>query len=501
MSMGTINTFVTRSRAWPKAKSSKLLRTSCLLLTTFLFASLTACGGCPKAQKAWDAAKAVPKKTKAGPHWMLEVQTKEIHKKLSAGKDKKNYAKSKLKLKSPIPNFSLPSIKFELSDFQWVVDGDQGILKVKVSAMMKRMEILSLTLKGKSPLQMDKKAKKLRLQVRADQFNKASLKLGDGAEKSLRKAIKKQIPKELRGLIPKNKLIKFVKKSLKMISDEGYPLIRKNILKPLGTLAKLEWGLPDYPIDRIAIKVTDEAWRIGLWTEIKADGLGGKAMSHGVAKNTVGARLFISSPWIAAAGNWAMSVGKMPARFNRKGEPKANGEAKAAMTWNAGAKVKRPLKIHLFAGAGAGLQKELDMCLYARAGVNPNLKIVGGALKVNAEGKLEKVEGNKFVKKAVNLSGIGKRTLEWHHKASAPSSMQVGGSKMPLTWLNVALNKNFAVVGIDLGGIGKAVSANEASAPEQSPQEQNPQELSSVSVNPVLASAQVPTAAPLANLE
>ena len=464
------------------------LKKNRLVIMLMLLTFLSACGGCPKAQKAWDAARAIPVNIKSGPHWMLEVQTKEIKRKLSSNKQKKNFSQSKLKLKSPIPNFSLPSIKFELSDFRWVVDGDQGILKVKISAFMKKLEILTLTLRGKSPLQMDKKAKKLRLQVRADQFSRASLVLGDGAEKSLRKAIRKQIPRELRGLIPKKELFKFVKRSLKMIGDEGYPIIRKNILKPLGTLAKLEWSLPDYPIEKIALKVNDEAWRIGLWTDIEADGLGTRAMSSGLAANSVGARLFISSPWIAAAGNWAMETGKMPSRFNRKGEPKADGVAKATMTWKAGKKVKRPLKVHLFAGAGMGVQKSLDMCLYARVGINPDLAIVAGKLKVNAKGKLERVEGNKFVKQAVNLSGIGQRTLEWHHKASAPSSMQVGGSKMPLKWLNVALNKNFAVVGIDLGDLGRAVSLKEDLEGD-------------LKTNPDLVSVQEPSGELLANLE
>ena len=464
------------------------LKKNRLVFMLVMLIFLSACGGCPKAQKAWDTAKATPSSIKSGPHWMLEVQTKEIKRKLSSKKQKKNFAQSKLKLKSPLPNFNLPSVKFELSDFRWVVDGDQGILKVTISAFMKKMELLTLTLKGKSPLQMDKKAKKLRLQVRADQFNRASLTLSDGAEKSLRKAIRKQIPRELRGLIPKNELLKFVKRSLKMISNEGYPIIRKNILKPLGTLAKLEWSLPNYPIERIALKVNDKAWRIGLWTEIEAHGLGARAMSSGLAKDSVGARLFISSPWIAAAGNWAMETGKIPSRFNRKGEPKADGVAKATMTWKAGKQVKRPLKVHLFAGAGMGVQKSLDMCLYARAGINPDLAIVAGKLKVNAKGKLERVEGNKLVKRAVHLSGIGQRTLEWHHKASAPSSMQVGGSKIPLKWLNVALSKNYAVIGIDLGDLESVMSSKEGSN-------------SNFQINPELASVQGLNEELLANLE
>ena len=231
-----------------------------------------------------------------------------------------------------------------------------------------------------------------------------------------------------------------------MISDEGYPIIRKNILSPLGEVAKLEWALPDYPITKMEVKVSDEAWRIGLWTNIKADGLGARAMSRGVDERGRGTRLVISAPWLAAAGNWAMKKGKLPSRFNRKGEPKSNGSAVATMTWNAKKKVKRPLKIHLWAGE----HKSLNLCLYARAGVDPELKVEAGKLSIKTESKLERVEGSKLVKMAVNLSGIGERTLKWHHEAASLSSMKVGGSTMPLTWLNVSLNRDYLSVGLDL---------------------------------------------------
>jgi hypothetical protein len=428
------------------------------LLCSLLF--LSACGGCPKAQKAWDAAKAVPAQSKLGPHWMLEVQTKEVRSKLMSARKGQKFSKTKLRLKSPVGGIKLAPIKFELSDFHWVVNGNQGVLKVKVSALMKKKEILTLTLRGDSPLHLDKKAKKLRLQVKADQFKKASLRLGDGAEKALKKAVMRQIPKELRGFIPKKELVKFVKKALKIISDEGYPMIRKNILSPLGTIAKLEWALPNYPISKMAINVSDDVWRIGLWTDIKADGLGKKAMKRGIGKNQAGARLLISAPWVAAAGNWAMSTGKLPSKFDRNGQPSKKGKAKARMTWKAGQKVKRPLKIHLWAGT----QKRLDLCLYARAGINPRLKISDGTLKMNAEGKLERVEGNPLVKTAVNLSGVGERTLQWHHQSSKPSAMNIGGSNMPLRWLNVSLNRDYVMVGIDLGGQRAEVQMEEVKA-------------------------------------
>jgi len=383
---------------------------------------------------------------------MLEIQTQEVTRRLKPAKKRVNKDQGKLKV-SPIQGVNLAPIKFRLNEFKWVVDGKKGILKIIVGVMVQGKEIMKMSLRGASPLKMDLKAKKLKLAIRADQFKRADMRLGDDAKSALRKAIRQQIPREVRRVLPKKMLdkevLKVVKRTLKLISNKGYPIIRKKLLTPLGTLARLEWDLPDYPINRIALKVTDEVWRVGLWTTIKADGLGKSAMSRGVrgsqSIDTVGARLYISAPWVASAGNWAMAKGKLPSRFDRSGKPQKNGSARAAMTWDSG---KRPLKVHLWAGQ----QSKLSLCLYARAGVNPNIKVKHGKLIVNAEGKLERVEGNPLAKTAVELSGIGERTLQWHHKASAPTTMKVGGLSTPLKWINVELNREYLMAGIDLGG-------------------------------------------------
>jgi hypothetical protein len=380
-----------------------------------------------------------------------------VTRRLQPAKKIVNKNKGKLKIKAPVPGVKLAPLTFRLNDFKWIVDGKRGVLKIIVGVMIKGKEVIKISLRGSSPLKMDLKAKKLKLAIRADQFKRADMTLGDDAKRALRKAINKQIPREFRRLVPERELLKVVKRTLKLINDKGYPIIRKKLLTPLGTLARLEWDLPDYPINRIGIQVNDEAWRIGLWTTIKADGLGKSAMSRGVdsrsqQSTSAGARLYISAPWVASAGNWAMAKGKLPSQFDRNGKPKKGGSARAAITWKSG---KRPLKVHLWAGQ----QSKLSLCLYARAGVDPNIKVKAGELVVNAKGKLERVEGNPLAKTAVQLSGIGERTLQWHHNTSAPTKMKVGGKSTPLRWMNIELNSKYLMAGIDLGG----ASVSEAS--------------------------------------
>ena len=146
------------------------------------------------------------------------------------------------------------------------------------------------------------------------------------------------------------------------------------------------------------------------------------------------------------------------ARRNRSGAPSKNGKARAALTWGSG---KRPLKVHLWSGG----QSKLSLCLYARAGVDPNLEIKGGELKVSAKGKLEKVKGNPIAKTAVKLSGISEQVLQWHHDTSAPTKMKVAGSTLPFKWAHVSLNRDYMMVGISFGGGARRVSEAESQFP------------------------------------
>ena len=80
----------TQSRFKDCRVDTLLSRLTLLLMT----ATLSACGGCPKAQKAWDSAKMKPVNSKPGPHWMLEVQTKDVRSRLLSARNKKKFSKS-----------------------------------------------------------------------------------------------------------------------------------------------------------------------------------------------------------------------------------------------------------------------------------------------------------------------------------------------------------------------------------------------------------------------
>ena len=436
-----------------------------LFLTILLALQCIGCGGCQTTQRAWDQALQGQQQYRSGPHWILEVDADEIEKQLNVAKNKVNKRPPKLKLPSSLPQLKLDAISFKIKGLSWVVDQEEGHLKVLVSVLMRDKEVTTLSLRGDSPIDLNHEERLIRLTVRADQFKKASLRLGKKSERAIRDALRSYIPRRLRRLVPESQIVKFAQKVLRRVSEQGYPLIRKQLLTPLGKLASFEWQLPDYPIDRLMLRATDKVWRIGLWTTLKADGLGEEAMMKGVRRpaeyaSTKGVRkgvrkkshgeesmgrLVISAPWLAAAGNWAMEEGKLPSRFDRAGKPDEQGEARAAMTWQS-TDLKHPLKVHLHADQEGGA----PICLYARVGLDPQLEVKSSKLSMKAKGKIERVEGNVLVKTAVHLSGIGTRAFKWHHRAAASMKVKMGRTTIPLVWQSTQLTPSYLFVTVNV---------------------------------------------------
>lgn len=423
-----------------------------ILLSLLLGGSvlMSACGGCQRAQKAWDTANEEPEAVSSGPHWLLEMRASEITRHLSSAKAEVNRNQPKLKVPSPVPRLKLGAITFQLRDLSWVVNQERGLMTVSISAHMRGQALFSLQLTGDSPLEMDPKGKKLKLAIRGDQFKRASLQLDQGADQALKLALLARIPRELRPLLPERELTKVVTRTLSMVSEEGYPLIRDGLLKPLGTLVKMSWTLPDYPITQLALEANSELWRVGLWTSIKADGLGREAMQKGIKlKNQKtsqrDSRVYISAPWLAAAGKWAMGEGLLPARFDRSGRPDEKGEAYATMTWERSGE-ERPFKVHLWSGPA----HTAAVCLYARAGLKPKIEIQEGKLRVDARGKLERVEGDPLVETLAKLSGIGERALSWHHKRAAPAEVKIGSTPISLGWERVEITSQYLIADLSL---------------------------------------------------
>lgn len=403
------------------------LRLSLLLTLT---SSLTACGGgCKSALRAW--AKGTAARGGGGPHWRLEVPRGELDEQLSGARERSKAAP--WSPRSPLKGLPMPDLSFRLKRLDLEVSGrDAAQLKLTVGLYAERQELLTLSLAGPSPLELDAKRHTLRLQVRADQFKKADLKLGEGSKRALKAALTSWLPAPMRPLVPASEIKRAANELLKQVGDEGYGALREHILAPLGTLVRLEWGLPEVPIARVDVALTPALWRLDLYSTLWARGLPAPTPMPSGA----GARLSVSGGWVAAAANWAMERGDLPSRFSANGTPSPRGPAIAQLTWGGGQGKKggegggRPLKVHLLADAA-----ERKLCLYARVGVDPDITLAGGALKVRAEGGVEKVVGHPVAELAAELTGLTERSLAWHASTSLPRSLKTPAGSFSWSWL------------------------------------------------------------------
>lgn len=399
-----------------------------LFLIFALTPSLIACGGgCKSALRAWE--KGTAERGGGGPHWRLEVPRGELDEQLSGARERSKAAP--WSPRSPLKGLPMPDLSFRLKRLDLEVSArDAAQLKLTVGLYAERQELLTLSLVGPSPLELDAKKHTMRLTVRADQFKKADLKLGEGSTRALKAAIAGWLPGPMRALVPASEIKRAAKELLKQVGDEGYGALREHILTPLGTLVRLEWGLPKVPIARVDVALTPALWRLDLYSTLKARGLPAPTpMPSGT-----NARLSVSGGWVAAAANWAMERGDLPSRFSAKGAPSPRGPAIARLTWGGSGKgaqgADRPLKVHFLADAA-----DIKLCLYARVGVDPDLSVEGGALKVKVEGGVEKVVGNPVAELAAEMSGLTERSLKWHASASLPRAIKTPAGSIGWSWL------------------------------------------------------------------
>ena len=116
------------------------------------------------------------------------------------------------------------------------------------------------------------------------------------------------------------------------------------------------------------------------------------------------------------------------------------------LTWEAQS-AQRPLKAHLWASRAQGA----PLCLYARVGVDPQLKLKPtGALKLKGVGQVEQIEGNPFAELAARLTGVTERQLAWHTKASLPAHLKTSAGAIAWRWGEAEMSGEALSVALEL---------------------------------------------------
>ncbi|MDY0060480.1 MAG: hypothetical protein RBU45_11785 [Myxococcota bacterium] len=313
--------------------------------------------------------------------------------------------------------------------------------------------VFGLALGAVSPVQFDPATRRLTLPIRADLFEKVAPKIDVGAADGLTDALIAQLPAAVRPLFPRAALKAIAQRSVDSLAQQAYTLVRRQLLTPLGELARFEVQLPDLPISGISLQSAPTGWLVGARTTLAARGLpsGGVQAPRPAATATTPdrLRLSISSETVLALGNWAMGKGKLPGRYTLQGKADGQGDYLAGVGWVDGT---RPLKAHLWSRPDSTAAKT-GVCLYARAAATPQVSFEGGRLEVGfTGGQVEEVIGPPLVSQALDLLGLTRQVFEFSKTVSSKTQLKLGRGSHTVELKSAAWRNEGLALDFELGG-------------------------------------------------
>jgi hypothetical protein len=301
--------------------------------------------------------------------------------------------------------------RFDL-DFD-VKSGDRSLFGMQLGAV--------------APVRYDITKGTVEIELRADLFETIEPRLDANASNRLTDAILRSAPSALRAAL-RGTAQRVAREGIALLSRQAYPLLRRQVLTPLGTVARFKVSLPDAPIEALALSTVDGRWRVDAQLSLNARGLaptpsGGQGMT-----------MAISTEALANLGNWAVQRGHIPPRYTRDGKPSATGEFTPGFAWRSG---PRPLKVHLWSAD----EHDASVCLHVRAGASPQVSLQKGKLAVRFEdGIIEEITGPPLITSALGLLGISTGAFEFTRSIASRSRIQLGSNTVDIAVTAAELN-------------------------------------------------------------
>lgn len=208
-------------------------------------------------------------------------------------------------------------------------------------------------------------------------------------------------------------------KLLSFFSEQGFALIRSQLLDRIGQLSRTLIVLPELPIARVhahSVDYPQPALRLDVFTSLPVTrGLGPEPRTQRVKGS---ARVRVANSALAQITNWAIASGRLPGKYGDDLKPQREGRYQPRLQWRHGH--KRPLAVHVF--------KESGECSYVRAGLVPILELEKGEFVASySDREYEVVKGNLLIKLGLWL----KRWLAWwsykSKKVAAKANLSIGG--------------------------------------------------------------------------
>lgn len=297
----------------------------------------------------------------------------------------------------------------------------------------------------------DPKSGVVELALRPDSIQSVVPSVPANAGARLADALFAKLPALAKRVVPMAQVREIAQASVQSLITSSFDVVRRQVLSPMGELARFRFEMPDLPLANLAIVNANGALRIDARTTLP--------VTAGLASGALNQRLANPSPdrievrfatqTLVELVNNAMGTGDLPANYSLDGTASAQGPVQAALAWQSGGAA--PLKVDLWQPTG--------ICLKARVAAKPMLAFGDNGLTIGVENAtVESVTGPPMANQLVsNAAGWAKNM--WGNAASKGNSTSKGaklslgkGSKGGFNLAGVALQGDTLTLGLDFGG-------------------------------------------------
>ncbi len=212
-----------------------------------------------------------------------------------------------------------------------------------------------------------------------------------------------RLPAAIRALTPRAVINAAASKLVARLGEEGFALLRRPLLRRLGTISGLRVKLPDLPLERVELwtlkarpGAAPAALALDLFTALPVRGALPRSPSPLPAPPDA-LQVRVAGSVVAELTNWAIDRGLLPRRYDKELRPKPKGGFRPHFDWRAGQ--PRPLKVHVF--------RTRRPCAHVLVGARAEVRVAGDRLKVSITDKqVERVEGPPLVKLGLWFDGL-----------------------------------------------------------------------------------------------
>lgn len=318
--------------------------------------------------------------------------------------------------------------------------GDSARFDLDLDVKSGGQALFGLQLGAVAPVRYDAKKGTLQIALRADMFEKIAPRIDDGAVDRLSSALLSPVPSMLRGSL-RPTAQRVAREGVAYLAAQAYGLLRRQVLTPLGELARFEFALPDVPLQGLALSTVGGQWVVDARLPFSAAGL-----PTGRMGKSSGLQMAVSTQALAQLGNWAMGRGEIPARYTREGKAAKGGEFEAGFGWQSGA---RPLKVHLWTAE----VPQTGICLHARAGADPRVSLKQGKLSVGFDnGTIEEMTGPPLVSSALSLMGISTEAFAFTKTIATKTKIKLGDDSIGVEVKGLELSGDMLSIDLAAGG-------------------------------------------------